>query len=78
LYDLPAGGNKKGRWRDPRNTLLTAPLFVNRSTARLSEYASLLSSEMFTENLRSFFCCSDWSKVANAKANASGFTCTGP
>ena len=29
LYDLPAGGNKKGRWRDPLYTLLSAPRFVN-------------------------------------------------
>jgi hypothetical protein len=29
LYDLPAGGNKKGRLRDPRYTLLSAPRFVN-------------------------------------------------
>ena len=29
LYDLPAGGNKKGRLRDPRYTLLSVPHFVN-------------------------------------------------
>ena len=29
LYDLPAGGNKKGRLRDPRYTLLSVPCFVN-------------------------------------------------
>ena len=29
LYDLPAGGNKKGRLRDPRYTLLSPPRFVN-------------------------------------------------
>jgi hypothetical protein len=29
LYDLPAGGNKKGRSRDPRYTLLSTPHFVN-------------------------------------------------
>jgi hypothetical protein len=32
LYDLPAGGNKKGRLRDPRYTLLSVPHFVNRGT----------------------------------------------
>jgi hypothetical protein len=30
LYDLPAGGNKKGRLRDPRYTLLSVPQFVNQ------------------------------------------------
>jgi len=29
LYDLPAGGNKKGRLRDPRYTLLSPARFVN-------------------------------------------------
>ena len=32
LYDLPAGGNKKGRLRDPRYTLLSASHFVNPRT----------------------------------------------
>ena len=34
LYDLPAGGNKKGRLRDPDYTLLSVPRFVNPRTRR--------------------------------------------
>jgi hypothetical protein len=40
LYDLPAGGNKKGRLRDPRYTLLSAPRFVNRGMRAKSDCLS--------------------------------------
>lgn len=38
LYDLPAGGNKKGRLRDPRYTLLSVPHFVNPSKGGQSSF----------------------------------------
>jgi hypothetical protein len=40
LYDLPAGGNKKGRLRDPRYTLLSVPQFVNQGVRAKSDCLS--------------------------------------
>jgi len=40
LYDLPAGGNKKGRLRDPGYTLLSAPQFVNQGVRAKSDCLS--------------------------------------